>query len=226
MIRFQFPSWLDRLLPVVAIVIAFGAVYISGIVLIGAAPSTVDVGYQPKQPVPFSHALHAGKLKMDCRYCHTTVEKAAHASVPATSTCIKCHHGTDEKGTSPLTAIHSNSPKLAPVRESYATGLSVDWVKVHDLPDYAYFNHSAHVARGVSCVSCHGRIDKMEEVHQVKELSMSWCLTCHRNPAPNLRPLDKVTQLDWKADDALATGLKIQEQLKIHPNENCSTCHR
>jgi menaquinone reductase, multiheme cytochrome c subunit len=99
-------------------------------------------------------------------------------------------------------------------------------VKVHDLADYAYFNHSAHVARGVSCVSCHGRIDKMEEVHQVKELSMSWCLTCHRNPTPNLRPLDKVTQLDWKADDALAVGQKIQDQLKIHPNENCSTCHR
>lgn len=225
--KFHFPLWLDRLFPVALAAIAFAAVYIPGIVYLGASPYTLDVGYQPKQPLPFSHALHAGKLKMDCRYCHNTVDKAAFAAVPATATCGKCHGAADASGVVATTAIHTKSPKLALVRESLLTGKAIEWVKVHDLPDYAYFNHSAHVARGVSCVSCHGRIDTMEEVQQMQPLSMAWCLECHRNPAPNLRPKELVTQLDWvPSEPAEVVGKRVQEALNIHPNENCSTCHR
>ncbi len=225
--RFRFPAWLDRLLPWATVAAVIFVVYVGGMVFVGAAPSTLDVGYKPEQPLPFSHALHAGKLKMDCRFCHTTVEKAGFAAVPATATCVKCHSATDMNGVATTTSIHANSPKLLAVRESVATGKSIPWTKVHDLADYAYFDHSAHVARGVSCVSCHGRVDQMDEVKQVKELSMAWCLECHRNPAPHLRPKELVTQLDWVApEDPAVLGAKLRESLGIHPQENCSTCHR
>ncbi|WP_010587454.1 cytochrome c3 family protein [Schlesneria paludicola] len=227
MSRFVFPAWIDRAIPfAVAFAVGFGA-YATGLVAWGLSPSTLDVGYQPKQPVPFSHALHAGKLKMDCRYCHNTVEKAAHAAVPATATCIKCHAGADGTGVVSTVSVHSQSAKLLPVRESAATGKSIPWTKVHDLPDYAYFNHSAHVTRGVSCVSCHGRVDKMEEVVQKMPLSMSWCLDCHRNPTPHLRPPELVTALDWVPEESPEVlGARIKDQLHIESKTNCSTCHR
>lgn len=225
--RFCFPGWIDRLLPWSAAIAAALAVYVTGVVIVGAAPSTLDVGYKPEQPLPFSHALHAGKLKMDCRFCHNTVDRAAFAAVPTTATCGKCHSGTDMSGVTTTTSVHANSPKLLAVRESLASGNFIGWKKVHDLPDYAYFNHSAHVARGVSCVSCHGRIDQMDEVKQVKELSMAWCLECHRHPEPHLRPKELVTQLDWVAPESPEVlGAKLREALKIQPAENCSTCHR
>jgi hypothetical protein len=225
--RFVFPAWIDRTIPIAVACLGGLVVYTSGLVAWGLSPSTLDVGYQPKQPVPFSHALHAGKLKMDCRYCHSTVEKAAQASIPATATCIKCHAGSDANGAVTTVSIHSQSQKLLPIRESAATNKSVPWTKVHDLPDYAYFNHSAHVTRGVSCVSCHGRVDKMEEVVQVAPLSMSWCLDCHRNPTPHLRPPEKVTQLDWVSEESIELlGARIKDQLHIESKTNCSTCHR
>lgn len=225
--RFLFPAWIDRAIPY-ALACVFGLLaYTTGLVAWGLSPSTLDVGYQPKQPVPFSHALHAGKLKMDCRYCHNTVERAAMAAIPATATCVKCHAGADANGAVTTVSIHSQSPKLLPIRESAATNKSVPWIKVHDLPDYAYFNHSAHVTRGVSCVSCHGRVDKMEEVVQVAPLSMSWCLECHRNPTPHLRPPEKVTDLAWVPEESKELlGARIQDQLHIAPKTNCSTCHR
>ena len=223
--HFRFPLWIDKLIPVLVACSVTGAAYLGGVVAWGLSPSTLDVGYQPKQPVPFSHALHAGKLKMDCRYCHQTVEKSAHASVPATATCIKCHSGTD--GTPATVAVHSKSPKLLPVRESVASGDSVEWTKVHDLADYSYFNHSAHVTRGVGCVSCHGRVDKMEEVVQVAPLSMGWCLECHRDPAKHLRPLDKITAMDWVPEESQEViGARLLEALHIESKTNCSTCHR
>lgn len=227
--KFRFPNWLDRALPVVGGLVAFGAIYIVGMLFVGASPYTLDVGYKPTQPIPFSHALHAGKLKMDCRYCHNTVEVAAYAAIPPTGTCLNCHRGADAQGLVSTTAIHTKSAKLAPLRESLASGDSVPWVKIHDLPDYAYFNHSAHVRRGVACVSCHGRIDKMEQVAQQKPLSMAWCLECHRNPAPNLRPPEFVTQMDWvppNNQDPVTVGLEIQKNFHIQTRENCSTCHR
>lgn len=224
--RFQFPTWVDRLLPIAGAGVVFLALYVGGAIYVGDAPGTLDVGYMPKQPVPYSHAIHAGKLKIDCRFCHNTVEVAGNAAVPPTATCGKCHSGPVE-GVQVKTAIHTASPKLSLVRESLTTGKAISWAKVHDLPDYAYFDHSVHVARGVSCVSCHGRIDQMEEVRQVAPLSMFWCLECHRNPDPNLRPRELVTQLDWKPDeDPAVLGKTLRSEHHIDPKVNCSTCHR
>lgn len=192
-------------------------------VLLGLAfdPQTTDVGYRPVQPVPFSHALHAGELGLDCRYCHNTVEKTAFASIPPTATCMNCH-----------TAIHTESPRLAPVRNSFTTGKPVEWKKIHDLPDFVTFNHSIHVNKGVGCTVCHGRIDKMEVVSQAKPLSMSWCLDCHREPEKYLRPRDQVTNMDWdvastgKTQLELGMSLKQEYQVKsIAYMTSCSTCH-
>jgi hypothetical protein len=153
---------------------------------------------------------------MDCRYCHTTVEEAAFAAVPPSATCMNCHK-----------QIAPESRRLLAVRETIAHEAPVAWIKVHDLPDYVYFNHSAHVTRGVSCVSCHGRVDQMEQVYVAKPLSMAWCLGCHRDPEPHLRPPELVTDLSWVSeDDAVKTGQRVREQLQIHPSTSCSTCHR
>lgn len=179
-------------------------------------PNQLDTGYTPVQPVPYSHKLHAGNLGMDCLYCHTSVESAAFAAVPPTETCMNCHAQVKEK-----------SPKLQLVRESYASGAPIQWVKVHRLPDYVYFNHQAHVTAGVSCVSCHGRVDQMIEVKQVSPLSMAWCLDCHRNPDAHIRPPEFVTKLDWKPEgDAAELGRQLRQAKNINPPENCSGCHR
>jgi hypothetical protein len=179
-------------------------------------PRQLDTGYSPIQPIPYSHKLHAGNLGMDCRYCHTSVEKAAFAAVPTTEVCMNCH-----------LRVKPQSPLLQKVRDSYASGQPIPWVKVHRLPDYVYFNHQAHVTAGVSCVSCHGRVDNMVEVKQVQPLSMAWCLECHRNPAPNIRPPQYVTKLDWTPDgDAAEIGRAIMRAQGIQPPENCSGCHR
>jgi hypothetical protein len=190
--------------------------------LVGAAvayfahPKQMDTGYTPIQPVPYSHKLHAGNLGMDCRYCHTSVEKAGFAAIPATEVCMNCH-----------VRVKPQSPLLQKLRDSYATGEPIPWVKVHRLPDYVYFNHQAHVTAGVSCVSCHGRVDNMVEVKQVQPLSMAWCLECHRNPAPNIRPAQFVTKLDWTPNgDPAEIGRVIMQAKGIKPPENCSGCHR
>ncbi|MCA9413584.1 MAG: cytochrome c3 family protein [Candidatus Omnitrophica bacterium] len=181
-----------------------------------AHPNTQRVGYAPTQPVPYSHALHVGQLGLDCRYCHNTVEESRHSSIPPTQTCMNCH-----------VKIWPTSEKLAPVRDSYETGKSVDWVRVHDLPDFVYFNHSAHVNRGIGCVSCHGRIDKMEVVSQDQPLTMGWCLSCHRAPENHLRPLDKITDMAWEPEEGqLALGKKLLEENHIRNLTDCSTCHR
>lgn len=172
--------------------------YLATVGFFATHPKVINVGHMPEQPIPFSHALHAGKLKMDCRYCHNTVEKAAHAAIPPSATCGNCHGGKDRvKEGETLGAVHLASEKLAPLRRSLETDEPVEWLKVHEVPGFVYFNHSAHVTRGVSCVECHGRIDKMEVVYQAKPLSMKWCLDCHRNPDEAIRPLDQVTNLAW-----------------------------
>jgi hypothetical protein len=213
---FVFPEWVDKLRPLIGVML-FGVVplYLIGLVWLGGSPRTTDVGYEPDQPVPYSHALHAGELGIDCRYCHTTVERAAGAAIPPTSTCINCH-----------ASIRTEAESLLPVRESHATGLPVPWVRIHDLPDYAYFNHSAHVNRGVGCVECHGRVDTMEVVRQIEPLSMGWCLDCHRNPEPRLRPVEFVTAMDWEHDDRETLGARLREEYDVNPSEDCSTCHR
>lgn len=224
---FIFPNWTNRLLAAVGAGALIGAGYVGTIVFAAMHPTTSFIGYQPTQPVPFSHKLHAGKLKLDCRYCHNTVDRAAHAAIPPTATCSNCHSGKNAKGVTPHVAVHSESKKLAKIRESAATGDPVEWIKVHNLPDYVYFNHSAHINSGVSCVVCHGRVDRMEKVQQVKTLAMAFCLDCHRNPEPHLRPLDKVTELSWVPDeDPEVVGARVRDELNLHPKVNCSTCHR
>lgn len=224
--HFTFPAWTTRAVQLGSACLVLGAVYVAAVVAYGTSPQTVSVGYAPPQPIEFSHKLHAGTLNMDCRYCHNTADKAAHAAVPATATCVKCHSAAKSDGTVDLSAIHTQSNKLLPVRESQASGLPLEWERVHDLPDYAYFDHSAHVNRGVGCVSCHGRVDQMDRVYQAEPLSMSWCLDCHRKPEQHLRPLDRITDMDWEPEDQLAVGEEIRSKLNIHPSTDCSTCHR
>ncbi len=166
--------------------------------------------------MPYSHALHAGELGIDCRYCHNTVERAAYAAVPPTATCMNCH-----------ATIATDSDKLVLIRQSAASGAPIHWQKVHDLPDYVYFNHSAHVARGVGCVSCHGRVDKMERVYQAEKLSMGWCLDCHRDPEQHLRPQQYITDMTWvPAEDQAVLGARLRKENDINPSTDCSTCHR
>ncbi|MHC4416170.1 MAG: cytochrome c3 family protein [Planctomycetota bacterium] len=217
--HYVFPTWSNLLLPAFCAISVVVPLYCVLLMAYGFSPLTTDVGYQPVQPVPFSHRVHAGELGMDCRYCHNTVEHAAKAAIPPTQTCFNCH-----------TQIHKDSPKLEPLWESYETGNPVEWVRVHDLPDYAYFNHAAHVSRGVSCVECHGRIDKMEVVYQQEPLSMSWCLSCHRDPEPHLRDPGLITQLGWgfdlDEDERRNEGKKWIGLNNIEPSQDCSTCHR
>ncbi len=216
--RLVFPSWTNLLGPAIALALLGGPLFLVVLGYYGGSPQTTDVGYAPVQPVPYSHAVHAGQLGMDCRYCHFSVEKTAFAAIPPTQVCINCH-----------TKIRATSPKLQVVRDSLATGLPVEWIKVHDLPDYVYFNHSAHVRRGVGCTSCHGRIDKMEVVSQVERLSMGWCLECHRNPDQHLRPPEFATKMDWappNGEDRAAFGARLRQLNGINPPQDCSTCHR
>ena len=183
-----------------------------------ATPAYLRVGYQPVQPVPFDHSLHAGQLGMDCRYCHASVEKSGTSSVPAAQTCMNCH-----------SIIKTTSPLLEVVRQSYATGEPVPWVKIHQNPDYVYFNHSVHVSRGVSCVECHGKVNEMQVVQQDKSHSMSWCLDCHRNPAERIRDPKDVFNLDSQtlaAQGKLADAQKFVHDWKVKPPTSCSGCHR
>ncbi|MFN3413609.1 MAG: cytochrome c3 family protein [Thermoanaerobaculum sp.] len=214
--RWVFPPWTNQLRVVAGVALVLIPVYLVVLVGYGASPRTTDVGYAPEQPVPYSHAFHVGQLGLDCRYCHNTVEVGAKAAIPPTQTCMNCH-----------SRIRAASPKLLSVRESYATGMPIPWVRVHDLPDYVYFDHSAHVRRGVGCVSCHGRVDTMEVVRQVEPLSMGWCLDCHRNPDPQLRPPELVTRMDWVPPEKPEVfGRRLREQLGIRPSTDCWTCHR
>lgn len=211
-----FPPWFDKVVKLGGLVLGGGVVYMVVLVAWAASPRTTAVGYEPDQPVDYSHRLHVGELGMDCRYCHNTVEDTAHAAIPATQSCMNCH-----------TMVRKESDKLTLVRESFATGQPIPWKRVHDLPDYVYFDHSAHVRRGVGCVSCHGRIDQMEKVRQVEPLNMGWCIECHRNPEEHLRPKDKVTEMDWTpGEDQAALGRRLREEYDINPSTDCNTCHR
>jgi hypothetical protein len=169
-----------------------------------------------EQPVPFSHEHHAGALGIDCRYCHTTVETSSFANIPATKICMNCH-----------SQMWASSPMLEPVRESYRTGKSIEWTRVHDLPEYVYFNHSIHVAKGVGCSTCHGRVDKMPLTWQAEPLTMVWCLDCHRNPAKYVRPLDQVFNMAYAPPpNQLALGKQLMSANHIQSLISCSTCHR
>ncbi len=220
--RFLFSPWTNYLVPGLVIVAIGVLTYVPLVVWMFLSPETTDVGYRPTQPVPFSHKLHVGDLKMDCRYCHSTVESTSFAAIPDTKTCMNCH-----------ASIKSDSENMKRVTESYSTGKPISWLKIHDQPDFVFFDHSAHVNHGVGCVTCHGRIDEMEVVHQDKSLSMAWCLECHRNPTPHLRPLSEITNMTWDAKQIGKTQMELGEELsrefQIHTSKfltNCTACHR
>ncbi len=237
-----FPRW-SNLLP-------FKIAFCAGAVAAGvtlafayyATPKTTVAGYEPTQPIPFSHKIHVDQVGLDCRYCHSFVDVSGTSNVPTGSTCWNCHQH-----------VQRDSPKLAPLHRSMNEtypgydGKPIEWVRVHKLPDYVYFNHSAHVNRGISCQSCHGDVNKMEVIYQVNSLSMGWCLDCHRAPEKNLRPLEEVfnfnydaknyinnhPQLTYTSDNqqvAVKTtedlGIKLKQEFMSHPKESCTTCHR
>jgi hypothetical protein len=183
------------------------------------SPVVTKVNLVIDQPVAFSHEHHVRALGIDCRYCHTSVEKGAFAGMPPTYTCMSCH-----------SQVWGQAPMLAPVRASLASNEPMKWNRVHDLPDFVYFDHSIHVNKGVGCVSCHGQIDKMPLAWKAEPMTMQWCLDCHRAPEQHLRPLDKIVDTDWKAEDQLALGRQLVKDYKIDQAldrlTNCSTCHR
>ncbi len=178
-----------------------------------------DIGKPPDQAVPFSHQHHVGEVGLDCRYCHAAVESSSFADLPPTHTCMTCH-----------SQILSQAPMLAPVRESFRTGEPIHWTRVNDLPDFVYFDHSIHVAKGVGCVECHGRVDEMPLTWKSHSLYMKWCLDCHANPAPRLRPREAVFEMDWRpAGDPLHQGLELMKRYHIpsaHALTDCIVCHR
>ena len=197
-------------LATLVVLLGLGAVFV---VSYWFSPRHTDVGYQPIQPVAYSHKLHAGIMGMDCRYCHQKVESGAHATIPDTATCMNCH-----------SKVLPNSDLLKDVRASAATSDPIPWVKVHMLPDFVYFDHSIHIRAGVGCASCHGRIDQMEIVRQAEPLSMSWCLECHRAPEAHLRPAGEITNMAY--EPKLEVGKLIKDQKHLNPPTHCSACHR
>ena len=168
------------------------------------------------QPIQFSHAHHVGGMGIDCRYCHTTVETSSFANIPPTKTCMNCH-----------SQIWSTSPYLEPVRSSFRTGESLQWVRVHNLPDFVQFNHSIHVKKGIGCETCHGRIDQMPGIYQANSLQMEWCLDCHRHPQNYVRPRDAVFSMGYQpAEPQSVVGVRLVKEYDIQRLTSCSTCHR
>ncbi len=212
-----FPSWANRV-PLLLVVGLFGVVGPTATFGIWYffSPEFTDVGYQPQQPIPYSHALHAGELGIDCRYCHAQVETAAVASLPPSKVCNNCHQ-----------LVQRDSPKLAALRDSLARNEPLRWVRIHNVPDYAFFDHSVHIRAGVGCASCHGDIMAMEVVQQVEPLSMKWCLDCHRDPEPHLRPADRIFDTTWTpGPDQPAMAEALRDELTLAPPEDCTACHR
>lgn len=179
-------------------------------------PNTV--GAPVEQPVPFSHKHHVKDDGIDCRYCHTTVEKSSSAGMPPTQVCMTCH-----------SQIFKDAPLLEPIRESYLKNVPIHWNCVNQLPDFVYFNHSSHVKKGIGCVTCHGRIDEMPLTSRAAPLTMQWCLDCHRSPERRVRPREHVFDMHWQPmEDQAALGKKLVELYHIQKGRitDCSTCHR
>src|SRR5207302_2581426 len=200
-----------------AVIIVCGAGFVTSEIF--WSPYTTYVGVPLAQPVPFSHRHHVEGLGIDCRYCHTSVEKSAFAGIPSTETCMSCH-----------SQLWTDAPVLAPVRASLATNTPLKWNRVHDLPDFAYFDHSIHIAKGVGCSTCHGRIDQMPVVSQTQSLQMEWCLECHRAPENYVRPKEKVFDMEWRPpSNQKQVGADLVKNYHIQGANvltSCSTCHR
>jgi hypothetical protein len=210
-----FPKWSNFIPKIIVFVLFFGLCLVIFIFSYWFSPWNLEVGYKPKQPIPYSHELHVGKLGIDCRYCHFGVEKSICAGVPPTQICMNCH-----------TTILRDSNKIIPIIKNFKNNKPIEWIRVHKLPDYVYFSHSSHVNVGIGCVSCHGRVDKMERVKQVKPLSMAWCLECHRNPETYLIPMDKITSMNFVPSDEWKTVARKKAVNLNPPVIGCSGCHR
>jgi hypothetical protein len=199
----------------------YGAVFLVAGILwmlleVNRSPYVTQAFVAREQPVPFSHAHHVGDVGIDCRYCHTTVETSPFAGIPPTRTCMNCH-----------TQLFSDSPTLEPVRASLRDGTPIVWTRVHDLPDFVYFDHSIHVNKGVACVTCHGRVDRMALMWKVASLQMEWCVSCHRDPGPSLQPRETIALLDWQPGaDRAVVGARLMKEYNVRTRTDCSTCHR
>jgi Cytochrome c7 and related cytochrome c len=191
-------------------------VLVATLAAINRSSYVTEVGVARSQPVQFSHKHHVSDDGIDCRYCHTSVEQSSFAGIPSTKICMNCH-----------TQIWAESPILEPVRESFRTGKSLEWTRVHNLPGFVYFDHSIHVHKGVGCTTCHGRVDQMPLMWRENTLYMEWCLECHRNPERFVRPRDQVFNMDWQPpSNQIALGQKLVQQYKIESLTSCSVCHR
>jgi hypothetical protein len=199
------------------LIVAGGAVAgIGGILFYVRSPLARGMQDPIEQPIQFDHRHHTRDEGIDCRFCHTQVDRSPMAGVPSTQLCLNCH-----------SQIWNQSPLLDPIRRSFMEGTPIVWKKVNDTPDFVYFNHSIHVNKGVGCVTCHGRVDEMAAVEKAHPLTMSWCLDCHRNPEKNLRPVEEVTNMTWAPEgDPTEAGKQFAELNQVHTRTSCTTCHR
>lgn len=197
------------------LVLVLGSVIAS----INRSPYVTHAQITRDQPVQFSHKHHVGDDGIDCRYCHTSVEQSSFAGIPSSQICMNCH-----------AQIWSGSLTLQPVRNSFETGRAIEWTRVHNLPDFVYFDHSIHVRKGVGCATCHGRVDRMPLLWQQASLLMEWCLECHRNPEPYLRPREEVFNMSWQPRERQdEIGKRLMREYQIRGADiltSCSTCHR
>ncbi|HWL11137.1 MAG TPA: cytochrome c3 family protein [Planctomicrobium sp.] len=198
----------------------FGVIFLVTSVLCGLwawvrSPYMTEVGIPKPQPIPFSHAHHVGDLGIDCRYCHTSVEREAFAGIPATDVCMNCH-----------SQLWRDTEMIKPLLASFQQNKPIEWTRVHDAPDYVYFHHGIHVSKGISCEACHGRVDKMPLTWKQNTLHMQWCLECHRAPDKNVRPADKVFAMGWTPDKTTPSAAELMAANHIKSQTNCSVCHR
>ena len=215
------PQIFHRSANTIARVSIFGAVFfVAGFLVLIAevnrSPWVTGAHVAREQPIQFSHERHVAGNGIDCRYCHTSVEDSSFAGIPPTRTCMSCH-----------SQIFANSPFLEPVRQSFRTSQSIEWTRVHDLPDFVYFNHSIHVHKGIGCTTCHGQVDLMPLMRQEQSLQMEWCVNCHRNPEQYVRPRSDVFRVDYEPPgNQLELGKRLVEEYRIQKLTSCSTCHR
>jgi hypothetical protein len=205
----------------IAKVSLFGVVFLAASTLAVAyimdrGPWTTSVQMAPEQPIPFSHKHHVKDDGIDCRYCHTSVENSAFAGIPPTETCMSCH-----------SQIWSSASVTQPIRDSWQSGKSIEWTRVHDLPDFVYFNHSIHINKGIGCSTCHGQVNEMALTYKVNTLNMNWCLSCHRNPDRFVRPKSEVFSMNYQYPSNQAElGPKLVKEYHIQSLTDCVTCHR
>ena len=208
---------LTKLLLVLFVIITVGGSY--ALTKIFESPYVTRQNIVAPQPVPFSHKHHVGEEGIDCRYCHTTIEKSAFAGIPPTETCINCH-----------SQLYTALPMLEPVRASFKSGEPIRWTRVNNLQQFVYFNHSIHVAKGVGCASCHGRVDEMDLTYQAAPLTMEWCLSCHREPQMQIRPREEVFNMEYQTPaNQREIGAELAKKYRVKDAQtltSCSTCHR